>query len=134
MHVLRAFLARHRAFAAIIIAAALCMKALVPAGFMIDGGAKVLTIHICADSLGHVVTRQIAIPQSGHGDDSKKAHADSPCAFSALGHAVIGGADPIQLALALLFILGLGFAPLTAPRLQPVFHLRPPLRGPPAQA
>ena len=133
MTALRAFFQHNRRLAALLIALALCMKALVPAGYMLDGNAKVLTVHICADSLGHVITKNIVVPQSGH-DDTRKAHADSPCHFTALGHASLGGADPIQLALALLFILAAGFLPLVAAPLAPVSHLRPPLRGPPLSA
>lgn len=127
-----------------LVALALAMKVLIPAGFMLgqDAGARTLTVQICADSLGHAVTKQIIVEQSGarpdvqsgHGDDSKQAAADGACPFTALGHGLIGGADPVQLALALLFILTLAFAPLVPARAKPVFHLRPPLRGPPALA
>jgi len=132
MNALRAFFLSHHRVAALLIAAALCMKALVPAGYMIDGGARMLTIRVCADSLGHVVTRQISVQQSGH--DNHKAHADSPCAFTALSHATMGGADPIQLALALGFILALGFVAVVPAAPRRISHLRPPLRGPPALA
>ena len=130
MSTLRNFFRDHRRFAALLVALTLMMKALVPAGFMVDGDAKVITVHICADTLGAGSSRQITLPQSGH-DDGHRAHADSSCHFTALGHAVTGGADPIQLTLALAFILGLGFAPLVRGNLRRIFHLRPPLRGPP---
>ena len=133
MHAFRAFLRSHRQLAALLIAAALCMKALIPAGYMIGADARVLTVQICADSLGHAVTKQIAIPQKGHTSD-KQSQMDGTCAFTSLGHATLGGADPIQLAIALVFILALGFAPLVTPAPRPISHLRPPLRGPPALA
>ena len=133
MNAFRAFLRSHRQLAALLVAAALCMKALIPAGYMIGADSKVLTVQICADSLGHSIVKQIAIAQKGHAPD-KQSQMDGTCAFTSLGHASLGGTDPIQLALALLFILALGFTPLVAPAPRPIFHLRPPLRGPPALA
>jgi len=132
MHGFRAFFLSHRRLAALLIALALCMKALIPAGYMLGGDARTITVQICADSLGHVITKQIAVGHKDHGSD--KAKADSPCAFTALGHGMLGGADPIQLALALLFILTLAFAPLLRARARRIAYLRPPLRGPPALA
>jgi hypothetical protein len=97
----------------------------------------VLTVQICADRWG---SRSAARSSSdaahlpgGHTPDGK-AKAESPCAFSALGHAALGGADPVLLALALVFVLALGFAPLVpaAPR-RPAFcalaAARPPALG-----
>lgn len=134
MYAFRAFLLHHRRFAALLVAAALCLKALVPAGYMVSSEARVLTVQICADTLGHVVTKQIAIAQKGQPADSHKAKADAPCPFMVLGHCLLGSIDPLQLALALAFILALGFAPqASASPVRPT-HLRPPLRGPPALA
>jgi hypothetical protein len=132
MTILRAFFLSHRRLAALLIAVALCMKALFPAGFMLGSDARVLTVQICADSLGHTITRQIAVGQKGHSSDAGKSH--EPCAFTALGHALLGGADPVQLALALLFILTLAFAPHLPAAPGRIAYLRPPLRGPPALA
>ena len=53
------------------------------------------------------------------------------CPYGALGFAALGGADPIQLAAALAFVLTLGFAALVVPAPRTIAHLRPPLRGPP---
>ena len=52
MDILRAFLSRHRAFAALVVAAALCMKALVPAGYMIGHDSVTLTVELCTDASG----------------------------------------------------------------------------------
>lgn len=113
-----------------LVALALCMKALIPAGYMLGGESRTITVQICADSLGHQITKQIGVGSMDHG----KSKADTPCAFTALTHGALGGADPIQLALALLFILTLGFAPLLPAAPQRAHYLRPPLRGPPALA
>jgi hypothetical protein len=129
MQLLRAFFLHHRRMAALLIALALAMKALVPAGFMLGHDSRVITVQICADALGQQITQKIVLPSSHSGDD--KAKSDSPCHFTALGHAMLGGADPVLLALALVFILALGFAPVLAPAPRRIAFLRPPLRGPP---
>ena len=135
MQSLRAFLARHRALAALLFAAALCMKALVPAGYMIGNGDRVLTVEICADSQGGHVTKQIVLPGGGKsGGQGEHGKSDGTCAFSALSFASLSAADPVLLALALIFIMALGFVPIAAPRAARQSHLRPPLRGPPALA
>jgi len=124
MHVVRAFFLSHRRVAALLVALTLCMKALVPAGYMLGSEPRMITVQICADSLGHQITKQIDVG----------AKADVPCAFSALAHGALGGADPIQLALALLFIMALAFAPHLGLAPKRAHYLRPPLRGPPALA
>ena len=136
MQPLRAFLMRHRAFAALLVAAALCMKLAVPAGYMVGTGSKVLSIEICADSRGQHLTQQIVIPQTGKSADKQAEHAkaSASCPYSALSMASLGGADPLLLAAALAFILALGFAPVRAATPRRASNLRPPLRGPPALA
>lgn len=134
MHLLRAFPARHQAIAALLIAAALCMKVLVPAGYMIGMGDRILTVEICADSQGGRVTTQIVIPGNGQSHEGQGEHSksDGTCAFSSLSFASLSAADPTLLAIALIFIMALGFVPINAPRPVQQSHLRPPLRGPPA--
>jgi hypothetical protein len=130
MHRLRAFFLHHRRLAALLVALALVMKALVPAGYMLGTDTRVLTVQICADSVGHMVTKQITVGQKTKGGQK----ADAPCAFAAYGQAMMGGTDPIQLALALLFVLALGFAPIVPVARRAIAYQRPPLRGPPALA
>lgn len=134
MQLLRAFLMRHRALAALVVAAALCIKALVPAGYMIGTSARVLTVELCADAQGGHLTTQIVLPGNGKpaGGQGDHGKAEGTCAFSALSFASLNGAAPALLALALLFILTLGLTPVTSPRPARLAHLRPPLRGPPA--
>jgi len=117
-----------------LIALALMAKALVPAGYMIDSddGARTITVQLCADTAASSTT--ITIPIAGDTGGQGKHHkaAESPCAFTALSDSSLAGADPLLLAEALHHIIALGFAPVNAPTLQGAFHLRPPLRGPPA--
>jgi hypothetical protein len=137
---LRALLRSHRRLAALLLALALCMKALVPAGYMVggsmvDGGAKVLTIEICADTLGAKLTRQIAVPHHAAPGDAQGDHGKSAaaCPYAGLAMAGLAGVDTALLALALGFILALGFAPVPPPRLARAAYFRPPLRGPPGR-
>ena len=132
MSLLRALLMRHRVLAMLMVLVALCMKIVVPTGYMIGQNSRVLTVQICADSLGHSTTAKIAIPMNGDPSDSSGKQGKAECPFASLSMASMTGADPALLALALAFILALGFAPVRASHAKRVFYLRPPLRGPPA--
>ena len=131
---LRALFLHHRFMAMMLVVLALCMKALVPTGYMVGQGGRTLTIEFCSDGLTEVAAKQIVIPMKDDSDGSSGDHgqAKGDCAFSALSMASLGGAQPDLLADALAFILTTGFAPPVAPVLQSSFDLRPPLRGPPA--
>ncbi len=131
---LRAFFRAHRQLAILLVAVSLALKALVPAGYMIGSQAKILTVEICADASGGTLTRQIVIPQDGKsaGGHAESGKSDSTCAFSALAMVSLSGADSAVLAIALLFILALGFAPAPTLLISRARQLRPPLRGPPA--
>jgi len=135
MSSLRALTRRNGQLTLVLLALALAVKALVPAGFMISAtGERFLTVTICADASGVPQQMQLAIPaKDGAGSDHSEADDKSqPCAFSGLGHSALGGADPVLLAAALAFILLVGLAPLRAPPARAIPFLRPPLRGPPS--
>lgn len=141
MQALRAFISRHRRLAAMLVICALAIKAAVPAGYMLSQTGQVLTIAICADASGSTLTRQIVVPVSGAHDPAKApahdpAHdkASATCPYAALGFAALAGADTLLLALALAFILALGFARVPPAPARRTPFLRPPLRGPPAHA
>ncbi|WP_428331824.1 DUF2946 family protein [Novosphingobium sp.] len=129
----RAFFLRYRALALAVIALALAMKALVPAGYMIGGDAKVLTVRVCD---GYADNHAIVIVAKGaaHNDAGKALHDHQACPFSALALAHMRGADPIQLALALAFIVLLGIIAPVAVTPRAFARLRPPLRAPPFPA
>lgn len=131
----RLFLREHRWLALWLIAAALAVKALVPAGFMLaNTGGKTLTVAIC-DGTGPA-TMTIALPMDqDHGSAPADAgKQDGGCAFSVLGHAATGGADPVLLIAAIAFLLALGYVAVAAPAPQRRAYALPPLRGPPARA
>ena len=132
MLTMRAFLLQHRLLAILVVMAALCMKIVVPTGFMIGQNSKVLTVQLCTDGLGHAVTAKIAIPMKGEPSDSSGKQGKAECPFASLSMASMTGADPALLALALAFILALGFASAQTSHPKRVSSPRPPLRGPPA--
>ncbi|WP_374407984.1 DUF2946 family protein [Pelagerythrobacter sp.] len=131
----RATTASGRRWIAAIFALALCLKALVPAGYMVEADQKVLTVTICTGMAGGPHTAALAIPMK---DDGKPDHRDSAkdttCAFTGLAKVAPGAADEVLLGGALVFILLLGLTPIRSAPLARILHLRPPLRGPPAVA
>ena len=131
---LRALLLRHRTIAAALVALALCMKALVPAGYMVAPQARTFTLLVCADSLGERTATQVSIParDGTHQNTDANTKAHDVCPFAGHAFPALGGADPILLALAIAFVLARGFAPAPSPIIRRVARLQPPLRGPPA--
>lgn len=137
MNRFRALIRDHARLALVLLALALAVKAVVPAGFMLSaGGDRFLTVTICSDASGTPKQMQIAIPgkKTAGGDHSDPGAKVTHCAFSGLGHAALGGVDPLLLAGALAFILLVGLAPLPALPARALSFLRPPLRGPPLSA
>lgn len=134
MQILRTFLGENRRLALALIFCALLIKALVPQGYMIGSTSKTLTIQICADGTGVAVSKQIEIPMESGSHDPNSGHgkADGSCSFTSLAMAGLTDADAQLLAVALAFILLLGFAPTALALTSNNHHLRPPLRGPPA--
>lgn len=134
---LRAFVFKHRAFAALVVAMALAMKALLPVGYMIgagDGaGGRSITIAICDGQPGHALAA-VLVPLASKGDPASdaKQKGSSDCPFSALSFGTMAAGEPAFIAAAILFVFALAFAPLVAAPLPRVRFLSPPLRGPPA--
>jgi hypothetical protein len=133
MRSLRIFLRRYPALAIALLAMTLAVKALVPAGYMLapDSKSLSLTVTVCTGIDTMQKTIEIPVHKSQDGKSSHEKAGDSPCAFTALSHAPIGGADGILLALALLFVITAGFASITPNMAQTWRRLWPPLRGPP---
>ena len=89
MKLLRAFFLRHRVAAFAVIALALAMKALVPAGYMIGSDARVLTVQVCDGyaEAAHDAGKAVVIAVKGHGDAGKATHDQQACPYSGLTHA-----------------------------------------------
>ncbi len=125
---LRAFMLHRWTLSLWLVAAALFVRAIVPAGYMVDAQATTLSFTICSDATGAMSTHEITIPDDGKAD---AANADKPCSFAGSAQPALSGADAPLLALALAFILLLGFVRRPFPPLLSVHHLRPPSQGPP---
>ncbi len=133
----RAMIRGNASLVLLLLALVLAVKAVVPSGFMLAADSNhVLTVTICSDAGGVPKQMQIAVPSKHEngGEHSDVAAKSAHCAFSGLGQAMIGTADPLLLAAALAFILRLGLAPFSAPPARNLPFLRPQLRGPPATA
>jgi len=146
VHAVRALLSQ-RHLAALICAAALLVKLMIPAGYMLSNEGGRLAIVICPSASPAPMPFAMAGmhgDMGGHGamaahDDTQhrkptKDHgkAEAPCVFSSLSAAALASIDPVQLAALIVFILALGW--VAVGRVAPPIpaHLRPPLRGPPA--
>ena len=127
---LRAFFHLRPRAALALLALALAMKAMVPAGTMLDGAPNAMTVRIC-DGAAPDTARSIALPAQRGEAAAKATHDHQACPFSVLGLSLVGGADPVLLALALVFVLLAGLAPRAPVHLARFGHLRPPLRAPP---
>ena len=133
MRAIRHLFRRHAGLAWLVVTLALAMKLLVPAGFMPVLDAGKFEIVICSGNGPMTMTMAMPGMAGQHGGDhDAPAKHDAPCAFAGLAAPSLGGADVIQLAIAIAAIVALGilFRPL-AQTLAWSF-VRPPLRGPPA--
>jgi hypothetical protein len=129
--VLRRLILSRPRIAAALIALALAMKLVVPAGFMPVAGPGTMIVLVCTQ----MGPQRVAIEVPGapsQPDDADRA--DQPCVFAGLGQALLPGADPVQIAAALAFILAIGFAAIVLRPLRRERHAWPPLRGPPLTA
>ncbi|KQZ76629.1 hypothetical protein ASE06_06380 [Sphingopyxis sp. Root214] len=135
MQRIRALIHRHRGAALWLVALALLIKALVPAGYMVgQSSTRTFDIIVCSDPTGMQVAQKLVIPFDNKGEHDGNQAAKGDCAFTALAYGAAPAIDPTLLLAAIAFILTLGFTSLPAPPLRLVHHLRPPLRGPPATA
>jgi hypothetical protein len=129
---LRTFFRRHSVLAFGLIALALCLKIVVPSGYMVSGDSRTFTVQVCHDASGAGQDLQITVPVKSSGSDAPGKPAKGECPYGALSMATLVGADAFVLALALAFIVALGLAPIRFALAERPSYLRPPLRGPPA--
>ena len=101
----------------------------------VGGAQKQVSIQLCLDGITHK-SISVAIPTKCDGEHNKGGSkpANEHCAFSSLSMNALGGADAPLIAIALLFILAAGFAPLYRVLEGRTGQIRPPLRGPPLTA
>lgn len=134
MQRMRAWIRSNRHLVVVLFLLTLCVKAAVPAGYMVSASPdRVVTVSICADATGGLQHMQMVLPGKDRGEgQSGMAKMDGQCAFSSLTYSALGGVDAFLLALAIAFILALGFRTTAPLRVAQSAYLRPPLRGPPA--
>ena len=132
MGAIRGMMARRRGLHGLM-ALALLMKLLIPAGFMpvFDGGA--VTVQLCS---GFGPERIVVLPGhgAGKGDGHQHGHDQMPCGFAGHAPSAMALADPILLAAAIALIFAAIYHEPRRLRLAERAWLRPPLRGPPAGA
>lgn len=135
MSTLRALIRDYCILALLLLGCALMAKAIIPQGYMVGGAQKQVSIQLCLDGITHK-SISVAIPTKGDGEHNKGGSkpANEHCAFSSLSMNALGGADAPLIAIALLFILAAGFAPLYRVLEGRTGQIRPPLRGPPLTA
>jgi hypothetical protein len=130
MAILRRFISVRPGFAAFLVAAALLLRVLVPAGFMPNISHGKVEISLCT---GYGPAKVMAAMPGMGGKSDRPQHrgGEMPCAFAGLAMPGLAGADPIQLAAAIAIITAtsLFLVALLVARHEP--RLRPPLRGPP---
>ncbi|MBD8617586.1 hypothetical protein IFT67_01470 [Sphingomonas sp. CFBP 13728] len=130
----------HGTLSAWLIVCALAMKILVPAGFMpvVSGGT--VTIQICGGTAPTTMVTMIAkatmmaktMPgMMHHQDKGDHQSREMPCAFSGLSAPSLAAVDPLLLAIAIAFIVAMGFRRTSTTPVAAPAYLRPPLRGPP---
>jgi hypothetical protein len=157
----RRFIAQ-RHLAGWLCAAALLLKLLVPPGYMIGNAQGRVVIELCSGvitapmTMTHGDMAHHGMPDHAHQDRAHKDRgtkdhgtkdhgaadhgaadhgaAEMPCAFAGHAAAVIGAADPIQIAALIAFVMAVGLGPTIIPAVSRRPRLRPPLRGPPLHA
>lgn len=132
MIAVRRFLAQGH-WAALLCAATLVLKLVVPGGYMLGSEHGRLAIELCSG----VAPPAMDMPgmhddHRGRGSSKDHGKAEMPCAFSSLAAASLGAVDPVQLAALVAFIMAVALCPAVLPATARPVHLRPPLRGPPA--
>lgn len=126
MSELRRYLRSRPWLAALVIAAALALRVLVPAGFMPTVADGRVTLTLCS---GVAPAPMVRMPGMMHHEGGDRAQ--SPCAFADLALPMSGGADPVLLVAALAFVMAVAVRRVVPLAPRAFARLRPPLRGPP---
>lgn len=130
MDSMRALLAKRPGLVALMLVATLCMKFLVPSGWMISPATKSFTISICSDDLGKRLTAAMNLPVHDPRGDPLGKMAKAECPFAGLAFALTEPGMAL-LAASIAVAMALSFRPVTLPEFSRPSQLRPPLRGPP---
>lgn len=120
-----------RHLALFICAAALLLKIVVPAGYMVASDGGRVTMTLCSG----VAPRMTAMhgDMAGHGKPGEHQRVELPCAFAGLSAPATGPVDAVQVAAFVAFVMAVALLPVAIPAAARPPRLRPPLRGPPAR-
>lgn len=110
---------------------ALFWRAVVPAGFMPEQQSSGWVLSLCTGQGAATIVVDLGDKPAKH--DGKSDVAPSVCAFASLASPALSAAPPVLLAMAIAYIMALGFAPATEPARLLAGRLRPPLRAPPVR-
>ncbi len=131
MSTLRRSIAAHSGWFALLFAAALALRVLIPTGYMPQVSETTIIVGVCNGTGPATMTIALPMEDGPAPADHQQPSDTMPCAFAGLGDAASAGADPLLLAAALSFLLALGVS-RTRNALPPAaIRLRPPSRGPP---
>jgi len=130
---LRLHLRRHRVSALLLFAAAMLVKALVPAGYMPVVAGHSISLALCSGFGPEKMAMSMPGMQRHRGDADHSGRSDMPCGFA--GHAApsMAGADPVLLVLAVAYVVATLFRIPIAGRSYRFSYLRPHPRGPPGK-
>jgi hypothetical protein len=115
--------------AALLLAAALALRLLVPAGFMPTVADGRITLMLCSGT--QPVQPRAAMPGMAHHESDGASMAGSPCAYADLALPALGTGDAVLLVAALAFVMALAVRRIVPLPPRDAARLRPPLRGPP---
>lgn len=113
-----------------LLAAALCLKIVLPAGYMPAASGSDLVVALCSSTGSEGATVTVSIPHKDAQDDS----VQDSCAFAPLAAVSLGSVPPAVAVAALLFafVAAILRRPLELRRVEA--RSRPPSQGPPAFA
>ncbi|WP_066718713.1 DUF2946 family protein [Sphingomonas pituitosa] len=134
MFALRRLLLEHRLLCGWLIAAALLMKAVLPAGFMPVHAGGTLVLGFCSGYGPKTIAVGIPEREDRSSPDEHRAAGEMPCAFAGLAMPGLAAVDPALLVLAIAFVLERAIRTAAAILTIARVYLRPPLRGPPRAA
>ena len=140
MMMFRSLMRSQRWLPALIVALALCVRAFLPAGYMVgqDGSAsRTVSIQICSSSGIKALSLTLrptvlAVGQHSSGNDAVKSSGDV-CAFSSLLMQGLEGISVLLLTAPLSFTLLLTIGRVWPSVISPHKWVRPPLRAPPVR-
>ncbi|WP_232494791.1 hypothetical protein [Novosphingobium kaempferiae] len=132
MGTLRHFFRNRPALAALLLASALILRAIVPAGWMPAASPDAgVIVALCSGTMPAGSTVTITIPKKPSHQDHGGTVADHPCAFAPLADAMTGAdfAPLLIAALAFVFVAAILRAPLALRATGA--RIRPPSQAPP---